>query len=92
MSILNRRNAALGWLAWRTGRTLLAYKKGEAKSRRRGGSKGSTALKIGAVAAAAGGAFVFWKVKHRDSTDHDSVASEDLGTPAASEDLGSTAE
>ena len=46
-----------------------------------GGSKGKKALKLGAVAIAVAGAAAFWKAKHRDSTDHDSIASEEIGVP-----------
>jgi hypothetical protein len=46
-----------------------------------GGSKGKKVLKLGAVVIALAGAAAFWKAKHRDSTDHDSIASEEIGIP-----------
>ena len=36
------------------------------------------AVKVAAVVVAAGGALAFWKAKHRDATDYDSVASEEI--------------
>jgi hypothetical protein len=36
-------------------------------------------LKVIAVAATAAGAVVFWKKRHRDATDYDSLASEEVG-------------
>jgi hypothetical protein len=83
MSIVNRRNAVLGWATWAVGKRLIAKKAKavipsrdveEPKDRKR-------AVKVIALVVAAGGALVFWKAKHRDSTDHDSIASEEIGTP-----------
>jgi hypothetical protein len=80
MSIINRRNAVIGWLTWSVGKRVVAKKaKGAIPSRDGGGgSKGRVALKGAAALAAAAGAVAFWKAKHRDSTDHDSVAAEPL--------------
>ena len=83
MSIVNRRNAVIGWATWSLVKRAAAMKAKRARpaaSADRGGSKGRQAVKVGAVLAAAAGAALFWKAKHRDSTDHDSVASEELGT------------
>jgi len=88
MSIVNRRNAMIGWATLTMIRRMAAMKARRAASAvpskdgsKKGGGKGKKALKLGAVAIAVGGAAAFWKAKHRDSTDHDSVASEELATP-----------
>ena len=83
MSIVNRRNAMIGWLAWTAGKRM-AKRKAKAVVPSRGGQSGSrkgVALKAGAAAAAVTGVVVFWRARHRDSTDHDSFASEELGGP-----------
>ena len=86
MTIVNRRNAVLGWLTWSVGKRVVAKKaKGVMPSSSDGGS-GKKTVKAVAVLVTAAGAVVFWKkVKRRDSTDHDSVASEEIGT--ASEEI-----
>jgi hypothetical protein len=38
-------------------------------------------VKAGAAAAAVTSVVVFWRARHRDSTDHDSLAAEDLDAP-----------
>ena len=87
MSIVNRRNAMIGWATLTLVRRMAAMKAKKAmkavpsKDGDDGGSKGKKALKLGAVVIAVAGAAAFWKAKHRDSTDHDSIASEELGTP-----------
>ena len=86
MSIVNRRNAMIGWATLTMVRRMAAMKAKKAQkaatpSKEGGGSKGKKALKLGAVAIAVAGAAAFWKAKHRDSTDHDSFASEELATP-----------
>ena len=88
MSIVNRRNAMIGWATWSVAKSLarvhLAKRKAKAAipSRDGGGSTGKRkAVKVAAVVVAAGGAVAFWKAKHRDATDYDSLASEEIGTP-----------
>ena len=86
MSIVNRRNAMIGWATLTLVRRMAAMKAKKAMktvpSKDGGeGSKGKKALKLGAVVIAVAGAAAFWKAKHRDSTDHDSFASEEIGTP-----------
>jgi hypothetical protein len=81
MSIVNKRNAVIGWATWTTVKRLAAMKaKRSAPPRNGGGSKGKgkKAVKVVAVVAAAGGAVAFWKAKHRDATDYDSIASEEI--------------
>ncbi|HZO62835.1 MAG TPA: hypothetical protein VFB35_07625 [Gaiellaceae bacterium] len=88
MSIVNRRNAVLGWLTWTVGKRVLARKAKSVMPKSvlpssepvATGGKGRT-VKAVAVLAAVAGAVAFWKAKHRDSTDHDSLASEELGGP-----------
>jgi hypothetical protein len=80
MSIVNRRNAVIGWATWTTVKRLAAMKAKRAApplgSKPPKGKK--KALKVVAVVVAAGGALAFWKAKHRDATDYDSVASEEI--------------
>ncbi len=82
MSIFNRRNAMIGWAAWSVGKQAMRLKaKGVVPSRGRSGGSDSSkrAVKVGVALAAAAGAVGFWRAKHRDSTDRDSFAAEDLG-------------
>jgi ferric-dicitrate binding protein FerR (iron transport regulator) len=80
MSIVNRRNAMIGWMTWTAVKRAAAMKaKRAAPSGGNDSSKGRKAVKASAIAAALVGAVVFWKVKHRDSTDYDSLAAEGLG-------------
>jgi len=82
MSIVNRRNAMIGWATMTLVRQMAARKAKKAlPSTDDGGSKGKKAMKAGAAAAAVTGLVVFWRARHRDSTDHDSIASEELGGP-----------
>jgi hypothetical protein len=66
MTVLNKRNAVLGWATWQVGKTAMKRKAKSATrmddSRRPG--KGTAA----ALIAAAGGALVFWR-RRRESTD-----------------------
>jgi hypothetical protein len=79
MSILTRRNAVIGWVTWSVGKRVVAKKaKGALPSGGSDGSKRKSVVKLGAVLVAAAGAAAFWRAKHRDSTDHDSFASEAL--------------
>jgi hypothetical protein len=78
MSIVNRRNAMIGWLAWTAGKRMAKRK---AKAVVPSGARKGAAVKAGAAAAAATGLVVFWRARHRDSTDHDSLASEELDEP-----------
>jgi hypothetical protein len=86
MSIVNRRNAMIGWATLTVVRRMAAMKAKKARGAMPpkdggGGSKGKKVLKLGAVVIALAGAAAFWKAKHRDSTDHDSIASEEIGIP-----------
>jgi hypothetical protein len=86
MSIVNRRNAMIGWATLTMVRRMAAMKAKKAAGAvpSKDGSKkgkGKKALKLGAVVIAVAGAAAFWKAKHGDSTDHDSIASEEIGVP-----------
>jgi hypothetical protein len=81
MSIVNRRNAMIGWVTWTTAKRLATMKAKRAVPKREGGrSTGKKAMTAGAALAAAAGLVVFWRVKHRDATDYDSLAAEELDT------------
>ena len=82
MSIINRRNAMVGWATWTLLKRTAAMKAKRAapKSSDDSGSKGKKAVRAGAAVAAAAGLVLFWRAKKRDSTDHDSLASEELDT------------
>jgi hypothetical protein len=80
MSIVNRRNAVIGWATLTTIKRVAAMKAKRAAPARQGKApkRKKKAVKVVAVVVAAGGALAFWKAKHRDATDYDSVASEDV--------------
>ena len=80
MSIVNRRNAMIGWATWTTAKRVAAMKaKRAAPARESKAPKGKKkAVKVVAVVVAAGGALAFWKAKQRDATDYDSFASEEI--------------
>jgi len=69
MSIVNRRNAVLGWAVWKIASQVAKSKAKRAVPARDGGKSGW--LKRGAVIgvgfAAATGALVFWRKKNDDS-------------------------
>ena len=90
MSIVNRRNALIGWATWTTLKRVAAMKAkraapsgdgGRSKSKDGGSTGKKRAVKVVAVATAAGSAIAIWKAKHRDATDYDSLATEEIGTP-----------
>jgi hypothetical protein len=84
MSIVNRRNALIGWATWslvKRAAAMKAKRAAPAVSGSSGSSTGQKAAQVGAILATAAGLVIFWKAKHRDSTDRDSVASEELQTP-----------
>jgi hypothetical protein len=61
MSILNRRNAVMGWLAWLGAKTLLKQKARQAVPGRVGGSWRPNKGAIAAGVAAVVGVLVFWR-------------------------------
>jgi hypothetical protein len=80
MSIVNRRNAVIGWATWTTVKRVAAMKARRAvpsgHDEESAGKKKT--VKVIAVLVTAAGAVVFWKKRHRDATDYDSLASEEI--------------
>jgi hypothetical protein len=72
MSVMNRRNAIFGWIAWAIAKEALRSKSRRVAPR----SDTSTRSKLvvpAAIAAAVGGAVLFWKRQHAggdDPADH----------------------
>jgi hypothetical protein len=67
MGIINRRNAMLGWAAWRIGKRVMKKKARSAVPG--GGEEASRKRKLGAVLpvlAAVGGALWFWRKSRTD--------------------------
>jgi hypothetical protein len=70
MAILNRRNAVLGWLAWRAGKRIAKRKaRAAVPSVDAETKRPNRAAAVVAVLAAVGGGLFFWR---RRSEDHDS--------------------
>ena len=65
MSIVNRRNAMLGWITWETGKRIAAHKARAAVQAEEGTSKKKKGL-ILSLLAAAGAAVFFWRHKASD--------------------------
>ena len=63
MGIVNRRNAVLGWAAWRIGKRVLKKKAKDVMPgvESSSGGKGRSFGAIAGIAAAAVGALVFWR-------------------------------
>jgi hypothetical protein len=59
MSIVNRRNAVLGWGVWQVGKVAAKRKAKQAVEQPK--DRGRTAVKIVPAVAAAGGALWFWR-------------------------------
>ena len=94
MSIVNRRNALIGWatltvvkgMAARNAKKALPSGDGGRSKSKDGGSTGKKkAVKAVAVAAAAGGALAFWKAKTRGGTEEDVFVVDEVG---AAEEVG----
>jgi hypothetical protein len=95
MSIVNRRNAMIGWATMTVVKRMAARNAKKALpsagsgSKDKNGSKGKKrAVKVVAVGAAAGGALAFWKAKKRGGGEEDVLVVEEVGvgtsdTPAA---------
>ena len=67
MTIINRRNAVLGWGVWKVGK-----KVGKRKVRKAAPTSGGTAVKAGAAAgglAAITGVLFFWRRKKKSPAD-----------------------
>ena len=61
MSIVNRRNAVLGWMTWTIGKRVARKKARSAVPAIEDGRPNRPAVGLAAGAAAAGGAFLFWR-------------------------------
>ena len=62
MSVMNRRNAVVGWLAWAIAKEALHSKShGVMRSRNGGGRRRKLVVPAAALAAAVGGAVLFWR-------------------------------
>jgi MYXO-CTERM domain-containing protein len=62
MSVINRRNALLGWVAWNVAKQAAKRKAKQAAQVENGGGRGK--LVPAAMLAAVGGAIVFWRRRH----------------------------
>ena len=72
MSILNRRNAVIGWMAWKAGKRF-AKRKGRAvvPSVDTETKRPNRVAAVVAVAAAVGGAVLFWRNRSGDDSSPD---------------------
>ena len=70
MSIINRRNAVLGWLTWLGAKTYLKKKAKDAVPGTVEGSRRPNKGAIVAALAAAGGVLLFWRHKSGGRRDH----------------------
>ena len=62
MSIVNRRNALMGWAVWNVGKQVMKQKaKSAIAPEPEGGRRGRAAIVLGAVAAAAVTTLFFWR-------------------------------
>lgn len=72
MGIVNRRNAALGWLTWLAGKRWLRRKARRAvPAASEGVKKGRRRRAFLAGLAALGGALLFWRKRGADAETHD---------------------
>jgi hypothetical protein len=69
MSILNRRNAVVGWLTWLTAKALLKRKARQALPGTVEGTKRPNKGAIATAVAAAVGVLLFWRRKRSADTD-----------------------
>ena len=71
MSIMNRRNAVLGWVTWLTAKRVLKKKAKEVVPGTVEGSKRPNKTAIASMLAAVGGALWFWRSKRDDEQPSD---------------------
>jgi hypothetical protein len=71
MSILNRRNAVIGWMAWKAGKRFAKRKGRAAVPSVDTGTKRPNRVAAVAVAAAVGGAVLFWRNRSGDDSSPD---------------------
>jgi LPXTG-motif cell wall-anchored protein len=65
MSIVNRRNAMIGWATWTVGKRVVRRKAKSAVPAVEGGRPNKPAVGLLAGAAAVGGAVLFWRRRRR---------------------------
>ena len=72
MSVMNRRNAVFGWLAWSIAKEALRSKSRNVipKHAKNGTSTRRKLVVPAAIAAAVGGAVLFWKRQQDDGDEH----------------------
>ena len=63
MSIVNKRNAVLGWLTWNVGKRVARKKAKAAVPAIEGGKPNKPAVGLAASVAALGGLLLFWRKK-----------------------------
>jgi hypothetical protein len=68
MSIVNRRNAVIGWLVWMAGKSVAKRKAREAVPAVHGGRPNKPAAAVAGLAAF-GGALLFWRHRRGGGTD-----------------------
>jgi hypothetical protein len=68
MSIVNRRNAILGWSVWQVGK-MTAKRKAKQALEPEGSTRPSKRAAIAGFAALAGGAFLFWRRRSGNGKD-----------------------
>jgi LPXTG-motif cell wall-anchored protein len=73
MSIVNRRNAVIGWLVWMAGKSVAKQKARKAVPAVQGGRPNKPAAALAGLAAA-GGALLFWRRRRRAGADDDAAA------------------
>lgn len=70
MSIVNRRNAVIGWAAWKVGKRAMRRKAQSAKPSVEDGRPNKSLVAAGAAGAAAtAGAVAIWRKRHGDDDD-----------------------
>ena len=79
MSMINRRNAVLGWAVWQIGKQAAKKKARDVAPGRSGHSRRPNLSAIATGLAAVGGAVWFWR--RRRTTDDDTPTSDDVTTP-----------
>ena len=69
MSLLNRRNALLGWITWMVAKRTMKQKAREIVPGTNAGGGGRRRFALPLVAAAVGGALLFWRRQSDDDAD-----------------------
>ena len=69
MSLLNKRNALLGWVTWMVAKRTMKRKAHNVMSGTSAGGGGRKRFALPLVAAAVGGALLFWRRQRNDDPD-----------------------